>query len=105
MEVILAPTARSDIVSILDWTHENFGPRTCKRYAKLIQTPIEEVAANPEVVGSTGQPEIAAHCRTYHLFHARKKAGRRGNRIGSPRHFLLYRVTAERRRGNRPRPA
>ena len=93
MDVIIAPKARSDVANILAWTEENFGPQTLKRYGKLIQTAIEEVAANPELAGSAGRPEIAEHCRTYHLFHSRKKAGGRGNRIRNPRHFLLYRVT------------
>jgi toxin ParE1/3/4 len=51
------------------------------------------IAANPDLAGTTQRPEIAAHCRTYHLFHSRKKAGRRGNIIRKPRHLLLYRVT------------
>ena len=95
MELILAPKARSDIESILAWTQETFGPVTLKRYAKLIETAIAEIAANPECAGSAARPELAENCRTYHLLHARKKAGARGNRIRNPRHFLLYRVTVE----------
>ena len=93
MEVIIAPKARNDIASILAWTEENFGPQSLQRYGKLIAAAIEEVAANPEVAGSDQRPELAACCRTYHLFFSRKKAGRRGDRIRRPRHFLLYRVT------------
>ena len=93
MEVIIAPKARSDIASILAWTEENFGPQTLKRYGKLIATAIEQVAENPELAGSTQRPEIAEHCRTYHLFFSRKSAGRGRDRIRQPRHFLLYRMT------------
>src|SRR5580658_9700775 len=93
MEVIIAPRARSDIASILAWTEENFGPQTLKRYGKLIATAIEQVAANPELVGSSKRPEIAEHCRIYHLFFSRKSAGRAGGPIRHPCHFLLYRVT------------
>jgi toxin ParE1/3/4 len=96
MEVIIAPRARSDIASILAWTGENSGPQTSKRYGKLIATAIEQVAANPEISGSSPRPEIANHCRTYHLFFSRKSAGRPGDRIRNPRHFLLYRVTKSR---------
>jgi toxin ParE1/3/4 len=91
MDVIIAPKARNDIASILTWTQENFGPQTLKRYTRLIQTAIEEVAEDPERWGSTPRPEIAENIRTYHLVHSRKKAGTRGNRIRQPRHFLLYR--------------
>jgi toxin ParE1/3/4 len=93
MDVIVAPKARSDIAGILAWTEENFGARTLKRYAKLIQTAIEEVAADPQLAGSVQRPEIADHCRTYHLYWSHKKAGRAGDRVRDPRHFLLYRVT------------
>lgn len=92
MQVTIAPKARHDIADILTWTLENFGPQSVNRYAKLIQTAIEDVATNPELAGSAARPEIAEHCRTYHLLHGRKKAGRRGNRVRKPRHFLLYRV-------------
>jgi len=93
MDVVIAPKARSDIAGILAWTEENFGARTLKRYAKLIQTAIEEVAADPQLAGSVQRPEIADRCRTYHLSWSRKKAGRAGDRVRDPRHFLLYRVT------------
>ena len=93
MDVIIAPRAREDIDGILTWTEENFGPQILRRYAKLVATAIEEVAANPELAGSCQRPEIADHCRTYHLFFSRKSAARAGDRIRRPRHFLLYRVT------------
>src|SRR5260370_41504672 len=96
MEVIIAPKARGDIASILAWTKENFGPQTFKRYEKLIQTAIQEVAANPELAGSRQRPAIAEHCRTYHLFHSRKKAGGRGKIIPNPPAVPLYRGTESR---------
>jgi toxin ParE1/3/4 len=92
MTVIIAPKARSDIVSILAWTQETFGAQTLKRYAQLIETAIAEIAADPERAGSVQRTEVAENCRTYHLFHSRKQAGTRGNRIRRPRHVLLYRV-------------
>jgi len=64
-----------------------------KRYAKLITTAIEQIAENPERAGSSRRPEIAEHCRTYHLYFSRTSAGRAGDRIRQPRHLLLYRVT------------
>ena len=92
MKVILAPSACRDIEAILEWTHANFGPRTVEKYSNLIETGITVVAENPDCPGSAGRPEIAENCRTFHLFHARKKAGPRGKRIRKPRHLLLYRV-------------
>jgi len=94
MDATIAPQARSDIVSILAWTERHFGPQTVKPYGRLIKTAIQEVAADPELPGSTGRPEICDNCRTYHLFFSREKAGRGSDRIRNPRHFLVYRVTA-----------
>jgi toxin ParE1/3/4 len=92
MEVVIAPKARNDIAGILAWTEENYGPEFLTRYAKLIATAIEQIAENPERSGSIQQPEIAEHCRTYHLYYSRKSTGRAKDRIRQPRHFLLYRV-------------
>jgi toxin ParE1/3/4 len=93
MNLIISPKARSDISAVLAWTRENFGALTMERYERLIKIAVEAIAANPEVAESEPRPEIARNCRTYHLFHSRKKAGTRGERIREPRHFLLYRVT------------
>jgi toxin ParE1/3/4 len=92
MKVVIAPAACTDIEAILKWTHDNFGPQIVEKYSNLIETAISEVAETPDCPGSTERPEIAENCRTFHLFHARKKAVARGNRIRKPRHFLLYRV-------------
>jgi toxin ParE1/3/4 len=64
-----------------------------RRRGALIATAVGQVGANPELAGSGSRPEIADHCRTYHLFFSRKLAGRAASRIRRPRHFLLYRVT------------
>jgi toxin ParE1/3/4 len=93
MELIVAPKARRDIAGILAWTHDNFGPQTLKRYAWLSQAAIDAVATNPDLPGSAQRPEIATHCRTYHLIHSRNNAGSRGSRVRKPRQFLLYRVS------------
>jgi toxin ParE1/3/4 len=92
MHVIIAPKARRDIVNILTWTQENFGPQASKRYARLIETAIAQIGAGPDRAGSAKRPEIAEDCRTYHLSHSRKRAGASRSRVHQPRHFLLYRV-------------
>lgn len=93
MDVIIAPRARGDIAGILDWTDQHFGAIVLRRYAKLIATAIEEVGENPTLAGSCSRPEIAEACRTYHPYFSRNSAGRPGDRIRRPRHFLLYRVS------------
>ncbi len=75
MDVVIAPKARSDIANILAWTERIFGPKTLNRYSRLIAAAIEDVAADPEVAGTVSRPEIAAHCRTYHLYFSRSAPG------------------------------
>src|SRR5262245_35698329 len=94
MQLVVAPKARADIENILVWTLERFGRQTMHRYRKLMQSAIAAVAPNSELAGSASRPEIAEDCRTYHLFHSRKRADGRGSRVRSPRHVLLDRVTA-----------
>jgi plasmid stabilization system protein ParE len=100
MQVILAPKTRSDIVSILAWTQENFGPQTLKRYAKLIETAIEDIAADPDfrisnnghikrnTVNSSAMPAISipAHCS-----YRRLRFPPCGDRFG---HLALYEARA-----------
>lgn len=86
MPLILAPQARDDIASILTWTERHFGARQRRNYAKLLATALSQLEANPEIFGSEPRAEIAANCRTYHLFFSRKIVARR---IHRPRHFLL----------------
>ncbi len=93
MDVVIAPKARGDIASILAWTEALFGTRTSKRYARLIAKAIEQIADDPDRLGSSQRPELTENCRTYHLSFSRESAGRPGDRIRQPRHFLLYRVT------------
>lgn len=92
MNFYIAPKARADIVGIADWSEENFGPRTAKRYAKLLETAIEDVVADPELIGSAKSDELAQGCRTYHIHGSRNRAAFRGARIRQPRHILVYRV-------------
>src|SRR5687767_13776962 len=68
MDLIIAPKAHGDIEGILTWTAEKFGPRTLRSYATLLSTALGEVAAHPELAGSCQRPDLADHCRTYHLF-------------------------------------
>ncbi len=92
MKYILALDASHDFASIAAWTEQEFGPQTDKRYIALIETAIDDVAADPELPGSATRTVIGEHCRTYHLQCSRKRAAKVGARVRRPRHFLLYRA-------------
>lgn len=93
IEYVIAPHARRDIAEILAWTEETFGALALERYQTLIGCALKDIVEDPNRVGCVARPEIAKACRTYHLFHSRKRAARAGARVRKPRHFLLFRVS------------
>lgn len=93
-EFVLSPAASKDIFTILEWTEEKFGEAANLRYQKLLAIAITDVAKDPELVGSVDLGELKSGYRTYHLFHSRKKAARKGAKVREPRHLLLYRINS-----------
>jgi toxin ParE1/3/4 len=92
---IIAPTAEQDIEAVLRWSEEQFGEQARLRYEALLVQAIEDVATQPDLPGSHSRIEIAASCRTYHLYHSRKNVAVRFGRVKRPRHFLVCRTRAE----------
>ena len=90
----LSPVAEDDVQGILAWTHEHFGEPARVRYEAVLLRAIKDVAADPELAGSSSRPEIAKDARTYHLLHSRNRVPASIGRVKQPRHFLLYRVRA-----------
>jgi len=78
--------------SILAWTHEQFGHQARLRYELLLVRAILDVADDAHRSGSQHRPEIAHDARTYHLWHSRSRVEPACDRVGRPRHFLLFRV-------------
>ena len=56
MQLIVAPQVRRDIADVLVWTEEQFGPITLKRTAKLIETALAEIAADPDTAANDESP-------------------------------------------------
>jgi toxin ParE1/3/4 len=93
--VRITPLADEDIITILAWSEERFGPNVQERYARLIDTAISDIAADPERPGSRARPELAQGIRTYHLSFSRQRARGQGSIIHKPRHFLVYRLRGD----------
>jgi toxin ParE1/3/4 len=84
--VRIGAAAELDFANILKWTAENFGPRQSRVYRDTLVQAIGELADGPDVAGSSARDGIVPGLRTLHV----ARHGRRG------RHFLMYRVAAER---------
>ncbi|MCU0716827.1 MAG: type II toxin-antitoxin system RelE/ParE family toxin [Pirellula sp.] len=93
--VVLADAANEDIVSILEWTHENFGEQARLRYEALLTQAIIDIAKSPDRPGCVAREELAADARTYHLWHSRNRVKKTLGVVSKPRHFLLFRINAQ----------
>lgn len=85
----LTHAARADIISILAWSHEQFGEQARKRYEALIATAIRDAASRSGDVGHMPRPELGPGVTSWHLSHSRGRAP--GGRVQKPRHFLICR--------------
>jgi len=84
--VRLGAAAELDFANILKWTTENFGSRQALIYRDTLVQAIRELVEGPDIARSRARDEIMPGLRTLHV----ARRGRRG------RHFLMYRVAAER---------
>lgn len=89
----LTHAAQADIVSILAWSHEQFGAEARRRYESLIATAIRDVAERSDSVGHTPRPELGEGVFSWHLAQSRTRSP--GGTVHRPRHFLICRHEAD----------
>lgn len=85
----LTHAARADIVSILAWSHEQFGEEARKRYEALIARAIRDATSSSGDGGHTPRPELGEGVFSWHLSRSRARAP--GGKVHRPRHFLICR--------------
>lgn len=67
----LTHAAQADIISILAWSHDQFGEEARKRYEALIATAIRDAAVRSDEVGQTVRPELGEGGFSWHLAQSR----------------------------------
>ena len=85
----LTHAAQADIVSILAWSHDQFGEEARKRYEALITAAIRDAGARSGEVGRTVRPELGDGVFSWHLAQSRTRST--GGSVHHPRHFLICR--------------
>lgn len=85
----LTHAAQTDIVSILAWSHDQFGEEARTRYEVLITTAIRDAAARSDEVGRKVRPELGDGVFSWHLAQSRTHSP--GGNVHRPRHFLICR--------------
>jgi len=88
----LSDSAQADAISVLAWTHEQFGETARLRYESLIVAALRDVAMQPDRPGSILRPELGAGIRSWHLRLSRNHAATGTGVVRWPRHFLVYRL-------------
>jgi len=87
----LSAAAQGDLVSILGWSHEQYGEAARLRYESLIVAALRDVASQPDRPRSLARPELGAGVRSWHLRLSRHYVGPGMEVVRRPRHFLVYR--------------
>lgn len=85
----LSDAARADIVSILAWSHEQFGEEARQRYEALITAAIRDAAKSGDDVEGMPRPELGEGIFSWHL--SRSRALPSGDKVHRPRHLLICR--------------
>jgi toxin ParE1/3/4 len=86
--------ALRDLADILDRSAAQFGDPARERYEILIETALQDLAADPDRRGSREAPAEIGRGRLYHLKWSRRRSLARGGGVRSPSHFIAYRDLA-----------
>ncbi len=86
--------ARRDVDDIIDHSIEAFGVPAARRYGRLISAAIQDVASNTARLGVRRVEEGADEPLLYPIRYSRR-AGPSSERIGRPRHVLIFRLRGE----------
>jgi toxin ParE1/3/4 len=78
----------------MDWSAGRFGAAAADRYETLIGQALTDLGEDPLRAGVRQRAELPADIYIYHLAASRERVA--GDRVGTPRHMLLYRVSAAR---------
>ena len=88
----LSAAAQGDVLSILAWTHEQYGEAARLRYESLVVAALRDVASQADRPGSFARPELGAGVRSWHLRLSRDHMKAGVAVVRRPRHFLIYRA-------------
>jgi toxin ParE1/3/4 len=86
---VYLPAFREDVKTTLERSEQQFGEATAERYGILIQQALRDLLERPTRPGAQPRPDLAMHAYVYHLSFSRAHVS--GERVKSPRYFLLYR--------------
>jgi toxin ParE1/3/4 len=90
----LALRAQRDLQQILRDSEARFGTIVAGRYRRLIAAGLRDLREDPRRPGVQDRRDLPGEVRVYHLRHSRRH-GPSTDRVARPRHFLIFRETAD----------
>lgn len=91
---VYLPSFRRDIEEVVAWSEERFGAHAADRYGILIRQALRDILEKPTRRGAKAGSDLAPHAYVYHLRFSRERVD--GERVRTPRHFVLYRYKDQR---------
>ena len=85
------PGFRRDIQEVVAWSEDQFGALAADRYTLLIRQALHDLLEEPTRPGAKVRLDLAPDAYVYHLIFSRDRVA--GERVKSPRHFVIYRHT------------
>ncbi len=90
-DIVVAPAATADILSILIWSQDTFGAAVRTGYEELLIAAIDDIAADPSRPGVREYPELGDGICSWHIALSRHHVGTDAHPITKPRHLLFFR--------------
>src|SRR5688572_33099299 len=83
----LSSPAQADLLAILETSLERWGPQSRSRYAALLVTAMQTVAADPRGPTTRERKDLLPELRSFHVRHVP------GHEVSAPVHVIYYRAT------------
>lgn len=94
MKLRLTKQAQVDLATVFKQSREQFGDDAQRRYERLLNAAMRELAANPRPPGVRAASSAAEGAWLYHSRHASRRIPA-AERVGRPRHIIVYRVAGD----------
>lgn len=91
MKLRLTRRARADLAAVLRQGREQFGDEAQRRYERLLNATMRELAADPRRPGVRAASSAADDARLYHSRHTSRRLPA-ADRVARPRHIIVFRI-------------
>lgn len=91
----LSGPAEDQLDKILEWSEDEFDELIRERYALLLTTAMADIAEHPQRAAVKWVRCGTARIGIYRITHSREHIENPAQRIGTPRHSVVFRIAAD----------